>query len=89
MDDKDVTSQSETLVPGLTEKEYHRIREEALEKAKSVRHDWKLKGGFLCCDSCEFPHRSFIGNDKVMTGIDEQGSPILKDKFPKPVENRN
>lgn len=43
-------------------------------------HDWKQKGVYLVCKSCEIMHATYIGPDKIMVGLDEQGKPILKNK---------
>jgi hypothetical protein len=68
-----------TVVPGLSQAEYEKIRTEAIEKAKSVRHNWKMKGrGVLECTSCEYPHRSYVPTNKRLVGIDDDGLPILK-----------
>lgn len=75
--DEEIETEGETVNPGINIEEYKKIREEALKKAKSVKHNWKQKGQWLICDSCPFPHASFIG-DKILVGIDENGLPILK-----------
>lgn len=69
----------ETVVPGLSVGEYEKIRGEAIEKAKTIKHDWRMKGrGVLECRSCPFPHKAYIDPSKVMTGVDEMGHPVLK-----------
>lgn len=70
----------EAVAPGISMNEYNEIREKALGEAKARRHAWVMKGVYLVCTSCPFPHRSFIGNDKVLIGIDDNGNPILKQK---------
>lgn len=67
----------ETVAPGMSKDDVERIRQTAIENAKNTKHGWRLKGGYLICDTCPFPHRAYIGHDKVMTGIDEAGNPIL------------
>lgn len=41
-------------------------------------HQWKQEGPYVICRSCEIEHAIWIGIDKVMVGIDEDGKPILK-----------
>ena len=45
-----------------------------------VRHTWKQRGPFLVCTTCQSVHHSFIGTKRLMVGIKEDGTPILKDK---------
>lgn len=41
-------------------------------------HDWKQKGPYLICKSCEIMHATFIGINKILVGLDKKGKPILK-----------
>ena len=41
-------------------------------------HEWRQQGPYLVCKSCEVTHAVFIGMDKVLSGLNEQGQPILK-----------
>lgn len=41
-------------------------------------HDWRQQGPFLICQSCELKHSVYIGMDKQLMGIDEEGMPIIK-----------
>ena len=41
-------------------------------------HDWRQEGPFLVCHSCEIKHAVYVGMDKVLSGIDKKGKPILK-----------
>jgi hypothetical protein len=43
----------------------------------SGNHEWKQRGYYLICLSCELEHAIFIGPDKILVGIDDKG-PILK-----------
>lgn len=43
-------------------------------------HEWRQKGYYLVCVSCELQHAVFIGPDKIMVGVDEKGSPIIKSR---------
>jgi len=42
------------------------------------RHEWRQRGPYLVCLSCELQHAVWIGVDKQMVGIDKEGRPILK-----------
>lgn len=68
-------------VASISKEEYERIRNQALEDARTRRHNWVMKGrGRLTCTSCPFPHTSFIDPRLKLIGIDEQGNPIF-DKY--------
>lgn len=41
-------------------------------------HEWRQQGPYLICKSCEIQHGVFIGVNKQMKGIDENGQPIIK-----------
>lgn len=41
-------------------------------------HIWKQGGPYLMCSNCELQHAVYIGTEKIMTGIDTNGDPILK-----------
>lgn len=70
----------ETLVSGLSQEEYDKIRDNAIEEAKTKQHAWVMKGrGKLVCTSCDYPHVSYIPMNKTQVGIDDQGKPILND----------
>jgi len=56
------------------------LRKKAREKAKNTFHNWRQKGNYIVCKSCEFPHRFNIGVDKMLVGITDEGLPILKDR---------
>jgi len=43
-------------------------------------HEWRQKGPYLVCKSCELEHATYIGMDKVMVGLDKKGIPILKNR---------
>lgn len=43
-------------------------------------HNWRQEGPYLVCRSCEIHHAVFIGMEKMMIGIDENGNPILKSR---------
>jgi len=41
-------------------------------------HNWKQEGPYICCRSCDVEHAIWIGMEKIMVGIDDEGRPILK-----------
>jgi len=41
------------------------------------QHDWRQQGIYLVCKSCEIQHAVFIGPDKMLTGFNDKGQPIL------------
>lgn len=41
-------------------------------------HDWRQKGPFLVCKSCDIEHAVFVGIEKRLVGLDDKGRPILK-----------
>jgi len=43
-------------------------------------HEWKQQGPYAICHSCELIHAQFIGMDKFLVGLDEQGRPLFKKK---------
>lgn len=78
---EEVVEPVETVDPGISKEEHESIRQKALEEFKTAKHNWKMKGGWLTCDSCPFPHGSYIGTHKIMVGIDDNGFPILKNRL--------
>lgn len=44
-------------------------------------HEWRQKGYFLECKSCDLTHGLYIGPDKIMVGLDEKGQPLLKKRY--------
>jgi len=41
-------------------------------------HEWRQQGYYIICKSCDLEHATWIGPDKILTGIKETGDPILK-----------
>lgn len=41
-------------------------------------HNWRQEGPYAVCRSCEVEHAIWIGMEKIMVGIDDEGRPILK-----------
>lgn len=44
-------------------------------------HDWRQRGPYLVCKSCEIEHGTYIGMKKIMVGLTEDGQPILKKRL--------
>lgn len=40
-------------------------------------HEWRQRGPYLVCVSCELQHAVYIGMEKRLVGFD-QGRPIIK-----------
>ena len=43
-------------------------------------HAWRQQGYNLICNGCDLQHGVFIGADKIMTGEDIHGQPILTER---------
>lgn len=43
-------------------------------------HEWRQQGPFLICKSCEIEHASYLGMQKIMVGLNDEGQPILEDR---------
>ena len=43
-------------------------------------HDWRQQSIFLVCKSCEIQHAVYIGPNKMLVGMNDQGQPILIDR---------
>lgn len=56
------------------------IRKQAVEKAKNARHEWRQKGVWVYCKSCENEHGFYVGTRKQLVGISDDGKPILIDR---------
>lgn len=44
----------------------------------SEMHDWRQRGPYLVCKSCDLEHAAYIGPEKLMVGLNDRGQPILK-----------
>ena len=53
------------------------MREAARSKALQSTHNWRQRGPYLVCTSCENEHAYHIGTKKRMIGI-KDGQPVLK-----------
>jgi len=47
-------------------------------------HAWRQRGPYLVCTSCDLSHAVHIGMQKVLTGIDKDGKPLLKNRTNSP-----
>ena len=43
-------------------------------------HDWKQHGPYVICRSCDLEHAIYIGIEKMMVGIEDDGTPKLVDR---------
>lgn len=43
-------------------------------------HQWRQKGFFLECRSCDINHGVYVGPDKILIGISEDGTPLFKNR---------
>lgn len=50
------------------------------EEFVSTSCTFKQRGPYLVCISCQIQHAVWIGMDKIMTGEDDDGKPILKSR---------
>jgi len=41
-------------------------------------HEWVQRGYYLSCKSCDLEHGSWVGREKILTGITDKGEPIFK-----------
>lgn len=41
-------------------------------------HVWRQNGAHVECNSCEHPHSTHIGTDKILVGIDPNGQPVFE-----------
>jgi hypothetical protein len=42
------------------------------------RHEYRQQGFYLVCRSCEIQHAVWIGAEKIMVGVTEEGTPIFE-----------
>lgn len=41
-------------------------------------HEWRQQGYYLVCKSCDIEHAVWIGKERLMIGMNDQGQPIFK-----------
>lgn len=63
----------------ITKQEIDEALEKRLERAKTKKHEWRQRGPWLVCISCENEHATWVGREKRLVGMDEKGNPILED----------
>ncbi len=61
----------------LTQEQLDKIRAE--HKAKNVKHKWRQSGVWVYCSSCDNEHGFFVGVNKKLVGIDDDGNPVIVD----------
>jgi hypothetical protein len=64
--------------PILRPEVYETNLEELVPYVHLKGHVWRQEGPYIVCDSCPVRHSFCIGIDKILTGIDRQGNPIIK-----------
>jgi hypothetical protein len=62
----------------ITKEQIDELRKQAIEKAKKARHEWRQKGGWIVCRTCDFEHGFRVKSNQRLVGIDEEGKPIIK-----------
>ena len=40
-------------------------------------HEWRQQGYYIVCKSCDLEHAVWIGSERILTGINDKGEPIL------------
>lgn len=45
------------------------------KKIELKGHRWVQKGPYIECQSCPFKHGSYIGNEAMLAGYDDEGFP--------------
>lgn len=58
--------------------EEKRWSEPDLTLIPNEKHEWKQQGPYIICRSCPFEHAHWVGNEKVLVGIDDKGEPIIR-----------
>ena len=43
-------------------------------------HNWRQKGFFIECRSCDITHAVYIGPEKLLVGIEKDGTPLFKNR---------
>jgi len=61
-----------------THLEINRDELESFVKKGIEGHQWVQQGPFLVCKSCPIKHAVWIGMNKKLVGIDEEGKPIFQ-----------
>lgn len=53
------------------------LREKAKEKAQKAVHNWKQRGIWMVCTSCDNTHAVYVGVNKLLVNV-ENGIPVFK-----------
>lgn len=56
------------------------MKNEAVRRVKESKHEWRQRGVYLVCISCEQEHAVHIGTEKILVGVDDGGKPILDNR---------
>lgn len=43
-------------------------------------HEFSQRGPYLLCKACDLEHAVYIGMEKIMVGVGDDGQPILKNR---------
>jgi len=62
--------------------DFTKVNQDLQAKAKSgVYHSPIQQGPFIICRSCDHQHTiAFIGTEKMLVGVEQNGEPIIKDR---------
>jgi hypothetical protein len=67
-----MSNHNEDAEGNQTEQEHQISRSEV-----PTRHSWRQRGAYLICDSCPNEHGTWVGSKYRLTGVDDDGQPIL------------
>ena len=76
---KTLLTDEEILNIKSEEKAYDFDKPEFVFTPKGV-HNWKQEGIYVICRSCEIEHALYIGPNKIMIGLKDDGQPNLVDR---------
>lgn len=57
----------------MSTEQLQEIRSAAMERVKNTTHEWRQRGVYLVCTSCEFEHAIHIGTNKMFKGTNKEG----------------
>ena len=63
----------------ISAEQLEEIREKARKKVLGKVHEWRQRGDWLVCISCEHQHAVWVGHDKVYKGKDKNGNLIFEE----------
>lgn len=70
MDDEEIKDDSETEALNFDKPDYI--------FRPGQHHEWRGQGPYLVCKSCDIEHAVWIGMDKILVGLNNDGTPILE-----------